>query len=230
MTLNVGVIGTGMIGQDHIRRLTTSCPGRGSPRSPTWTLERARTVADGLPGARRARDRAGADRGPAASTRWWSPRGVRPTRSTCSPAIAAGKQVFCEKPLATTQEACDRILDAEVARGRRLVHGRVHAPVRRAVPGDEGRGHQRGDRGAAAHARRAPQPVGAAALHQRDDRSTTPRCTTSTWRAGCSTRRSPPSRCSSRGRAARPAAGFDDPLLVLLEMAQRRARRRRGDR
>ncbi len=35
--------------------------------------------------------------------------------------IAAGKPVFCEKPLATTQEACLRILDAEVAIGRRLV-------------------------------------------------------------------------------------------------------------
>ena len=35
--------------------------------------------------------------------------------------IAAGKQVFCEKPLATTREACDRIVDAEVASGRRLV-------------------------------------------------------------------------------------------------------------
>ena len=36
-------------------------------------------------------------------------------------AIAAGKPVFCEKPLATTQEACRRIIDAEVAFGRRLV-------------------------------------------------------------------------------------------------------------
>jgi myo-inositol 2-dehydrogenase/D-chiro-inositol 1-dehydrogenase len=35
--------------------------------------------------------------------------------------IAAGKPVFCEKPLATSQEACLRILDAEVAFGRRLV-------------------------------------------------------------------------------------------------------------
>jgi myo-inositol 2-dehydrogenase/D-chiro-inositol 1-dehydrogenase len=35
--------------------------------------------------------------------------------------IAAGKPVFCEKPLATTEEACRRILDAEVAHGARLV-------------------------------------------------------------------------------------------------------------
>jgi myo-inositol 2-dehydrogenase/D-chiro-inositol 1-dehydrogenase len=36
-------------------------------------------------------------------------------------AIAAGKPVFCEKPLATTQDACRRILAAETAAGRRLV-------------------------------------------------------------------------------------------------------------
>ena len=35
--------------------------------------------------------------------------------------IAAGKPVFCEKPLATTTAACQRIMEAEVANGNRLV-------------------------------------------------------------------------------------------------------------
>jgi myo-inositol 2-dehydrogenase/D-chiro-inositol 1-dehydrogenase len=36
-------------------------------------------------------------------------------------AIAAGKPVFCEKPLAPSSAACQRIMDAEIAAGRRLV-------------------------------------------------------------------------------------------------------------
>ena len=35
--------------------------------------------------------------------------------------IAAGKPVLCEKPLATTAEACLHVVEAEVAAGRRLV-------------------------------------------------------------------------------------------------------------
>jgi myo-inositol 2-dehydrogenase/D-chiro-inositol 1-dehydrogenase len=48
--------------------------------------------------------------------------------------IAAGKPVFCEKPLATTTDACRRIMDAEAATGQRLVQvgfmRRYDAPYR----------------------------------------------------------------------------------------------------
>ena len=82
--------------------------------------------------------------------------------------IAAGKQVFCEKPLATTREACERILDAEVAAGKRLVmvgFMRRYDDAYRAMKAalDDGR-----DRRAADVLLRAPQPRGPAAAYTTD--------------------------------------------------------------
>ena len=50
--------------------------------------------------------------------------------------LAAGKPVLCEKPLATSADACLRIVEAELAVGRRLVHlgfMRRYDPAYRAV-------------------------------------------------------------------------------------------------
>ena len=120
MTLDVGVIGTGMIGQDHIRRLTTVLSGARVAAVTDVDLDRARAVADGVPGAvvhdtgQALIEDAGVD---AVVVTSWGPTHEEYVLA----AIAAGKQVFCEKPLATTREACDRIVDAELAAGRRLV-------------------------------------------------------------------------------------------------------------
>jgi myo-inositol 2-dehydrogenase/D-chiro-inositol 1-dehydrogenase len=120
VTLDVGVIGTGMIGQDHIRRLTSVLSGARVAAVTDVDLDRARSVADGVPGAvvhdtgQALIDDPGVD---AVVVTSWGPTHEEYVLA----AIAAGKQVFCEKPLATTREACDRILDAEVAAGRRLV-------------------------------------------------------------------------------------------------------------
>ena len=121
MTLQIGVIGCGAIGQDHIRRLTR-------------TLSGARVVAVTDIDARQARDTvakygldaeihgdgheviAAADVQAVLVTSWG------PTHEAfVLDAIAHGKPVFCEKPLAVTADGCMRIVEAERAHGKRLV-------------------------------------------------------------------------------------------------------------
>jgi myo-inositol 2-dehydrogenase/D-chiro-inositol 1-dehydrogenase len=120
VTLNVGVIGTGMIGQDHIRRLTYVLSGARVSAVTDVDLDRAKSVAAGLSQARvhqNGQDLIGDDDVDAVIVASWGPTHEEYVLAC----IEAGKQVFCEKPLATTREACERILDAEVAAGRRLV-------------------------------------------------------------------------------------------------------------
>jgi myo-inositol 2-dehydrogenase / D-chiro-inositol 1-dehydrogenase len=120
MTVNVGVIGVGMIGQDHIRRLTQVLSGARVAAVSDVDADRARTVAKDIPGAtvhETGLDLIGDSGVDAVLVTSWGPT----HEEFVLAGIAAGKQVFCEKPLATTREACDRIVDAEVAAGRRLV-------------------------------------------------------------------------------------------------------------
>jgi myo-inositol 2-dehydrogenase/D-chiro-inositol 1-dehydrogenase len=120
MTVNVGIIGVGMIGQDHIRRLTSVLPGAAVVAVTDVNADQARRVASGVPGAgvfATGQDLIADDSVDAVVICSWGPTHEEYVLA----AIAAGKPVFCEKPLATTQEACLRIIDAEVAVGRRLV-------------------------------------------------------------------------------------------------------------
>jgi len=120
MTLNLGVIGTGMIGQDHIRRITQVLSGAEVVAVADVDVETARTVAAGLKNAtahatgRDVIDDPGVD---AVLVCSWGPTHEEYVLA----AVAARKPVFCEKPLATTTEACLRIIEAEVVHGSRLV-------------------------------------------------------------------------------------------------------------
>lgn len=120
MTLGVGVIGTGMIGQDHIRRITQVLSGAEVVAVTDANAATAEQVAARLKrasvhptGQELIRD----DGVDAVLVCSWGPTHEEYVLA----AIQAGKPVFCEKPLATTTKACRNIVEAEVAHGSRLV-------------------------------------------------------------------------------------------------------------
>jgi myo-inositol 2-dehydrogenase/D-chiro-inositol 1-dehydrogenase len=119
MTLNVGVIGVGMIGQDHIRRLTTLMQGARIAALHDVNSTVARETASRLGAQVFATGEAliAAKDVDAVVVASWGPTHAAYVLA----AIKAGKPVFCEKPLATTEADCAAILDAEAAFGRRLV-------------------------------------------------------------------------------------------------------------
>jgi myo-inositol 2-dehydrogenase / D-chiro-inositol 1-dehydrogenase len=216
VALNVGVIGTGMIGQDHIRRLTSVLSGARVAAVTDVDLARARGVADGVPGSvvhdtgQALIEDAGVDGVVVTS---WGPTHEEYVLA----AIAAGKQVFCEKPLATTREACDRILDAEATAGRRLVQVgfmRRFDPQYRAMKAVV----TGGEIGApllmhAAHRNPSVPPHFTSDMIIND--STVHDIDVARWMFDDELAAVTVFKGRRSGKAA---AGFDDPLLVLLEM------------
>ncbi|MFC8429436.1 Gfo/Idh/MocA family protein [Streptomyces sp. NPDC057253] len=119
MTVRVGVIGAGWIGQEHIHRLTHTVTGARVTAVTDIDTARAQDAAAPV-GARVLPDGAAliaSEEVDAVLVTSWGPTHAEHVLN----AIAAGKPVFCEKPLATTAEDCLRIVEAEQARGSRLV-------------------------------------------------------------------------------------------------------------
>ena len=119
MTLQIGVIGVGMIGQDHIRRLTTTLAGASIIAVSDVDAKQAQEVAARI-GAKTyatGEELIAATDVEAVIVASWGPTHARYVLAC----IAAGKPCFCEKPLAETVEDCEAVLDAETKHGKRLV-------------------------------------------------------------------------------------------------------------
>ncbi len=120
MTVRVGVIGAGMIGQDHIRRITGVLTGGTVVAVNDVDQARAEQVAAALPGADVYPSAAALITAGDVDAVLVASWGAAHEEQVIA-AIEAGKPVFCEKPLAPASDACLRIIDAERASGRRCV-------------------------------------------------------------------------------------------------------------
>lgn len=119
MTIKVGVIGAGAMGTSHIRTLTGWVPGASVASVYDADVARAKDVADEV-GATVADSAEAliADTGVDAVL-IAAPDALHEELALAC--LAAGKPTLCEKPLATTLEGSQRIVDAEVAAGCRLI-------------------------------------------------------------------------------------------------------------
>ena len=121
MVLKIGVIGTGAIGQDHIRRISNTLSGAKIVAVTDVNAEQANAIVknENLDAKvyESGHDVINADDVDAVIVTSWGPTHEEFVLAS----IAAGKPVFCEKPLATTAEGCKRIVDAELAHGKQLV-------------------------------------------------------------------------------------------------------------
>jgi len=121
MTLRLGVIGTGAIGRDHIRRCTHALSGATvvavSDLDPDAALAALRVHNPEGRAFASGEELIASPEVDAVLVTSWGGTHARYVQA----AIAAGKFVFCEKPLATTAADCRAIVDAEIAHGTRLV-------------------------------------------------------------------------------------------------------------
>ncbi len=119
MSVGVGVIGAGMMGAAHVVTLATSVEGAHVAAVSDADPQRAAAAAaEG--GARAIADPHELIADPEVDAVVVASFDTTHEEFVIA-CILAGKPVLCEKPLATSADACLRVIDAELAAGRRLV-------------------------------------------------------------------------------------------------------------
>lgn len=119
MTLKIGVIGTGAIGRDHIRRINEVLTGAKVVAVADVFEAGPKAMAEKY-GVKTYKNGEELVNDPEVDAVVVTTPGFAHKDSVLQ-AIAAGKAVFVEKPLATTATDCKEIVDAEIASGKHLV-------------------------------------------------------------------------------------------------------------
>ncbi|MGE4549499.1 MAG: Gfo/Idh/MocA family protein [Intestinibacillus sp.] len=119
MELKIGVIGCGAIGREHIARLNGKLQGGKVVAVSDLFFEGAKKVADSI-GASAYENGQDLVNDPNVDAIVVTSPGFAHKDSVMQ-AIAAGKPVFSEKPLATSAADCLEIVEAEIAAGKHLV-------------------------------------------------------------------------------------------------------------
>jgi myo-inositol 2-dehydrogenase/D-chiro-inositol 1-dehydrogenase len=120
ISLGIGVIGTGIMGADHIKTISTAISGAEVRAIADIDVVRAEGIASGIPGVRAVPsaeeliESSDVDAVIIASNDATHAQYVLAN-------VAIGKPVLCEKPLAPTVNECEEILRLEQAGGLRLV-------------------------------------------------------------------------------------------------------------
>ncbi|SPF81543.1 Gfo/Idh/MocA family oxidoreductase [Pseudoprimorskyibacter insulae] len=121
MSVRVAVIGTGVMGADHARILTSDVPGAALQVICDANGTRARELGDQLGAAHVLTDPLEAlSRADVDAVLIASPDSTHADLTIA--AMEAGKHVLCEKPLAPTSQDTQRVIEAENRLGERRVH------------------------------------------------------------------------------------------------------------
>lgn len=127
-TISVGIVGaSGFIGQEHLKRLTKKIDG--AVVTALYDINKEKTDALAAEYGALSMESVDAliasDKVDAIVITAWD--GVH--AEVTNKAIAAGKPVFCEKPLATTKADCAEIVRIEQTAGQESGAGRLYAPL-----------------------------------------------------------------------------------------------------
>jgi myo-inositol 2-dehydrogenase/D-chiro-inositol 1-dehydrogenase len=120
MNLGIGVIGTGIMGADHVKTITTAISGAEVCAVADIDANRAEMIASRVPGARALASAENLIESPEVEAVLIASTDATHAQYVIA-SIAAGKPVLCEKPLAPTVAECEEILRLEQAAGSRMV-------------------------------------------------------------------------------------------------------------